>query len=375
MKKKLLIIIGVIAILTIGVFIWMNMANKQHDVIKIGVILPLTGPASEIGNNILDGIIIANEELNKSNKIQVKLIIEDSKLDAKQAISAANKLIFVDEVKTIIGLASSTEALSVAPICEKNKVLMISSTASTPLLTNAGDYIFRIYPSDAYDGKVLSDFAINKAKLKTFSVIYLNNDFGNGLKDVFIENYKRFGCEIVNIESFTPQTNDFRTQLTKIKGSNSDGILVIAIDMQYINIIKQIRELNINSKIFAPVTFDNPQLINNLGDAANGIVYSRPKYSHDTTTTQVVNFRKDYWKLRKREPALLTALGFDTYNILLEGLIKNNYDFLKMKDYLYNENYSGVSGNIRFDKNGDVIPNIEIMIIKNKTAINYETVK
>ena len=134
---------------------------KEDDSIKIGVILPLTGAASEIGNNILDGIIISSEYYDSISSKKFSLIIEDSKLDAKQAISAANKLITVDKVKAIIGLASSTEALAVAPICEKNKIPMISSTASTPLLSTAGDYVFRIYPSDVYDGKILANFALS----------------------------------------------------------------------------------------------------------------------------------------------------------------------------------------------------------------------
>jgi branched-chain amino acid transport system substrate-binding protein len=295
----------IIFILAIFGFGCSNSRNKDEQ-IKIGVILPLTGPASEIGNNILEGIKIANEEVNNNNSVKINLIIEDSKLDPKQAISSANKLVFVDKVKIIIGLASSTEALSVAPICEKNKVIMLSSTASTPLLTHAGDYIFRIYPSDVYDGKVLADFAMNKNKLKSFSIIYLNNDFGSGLKDVFIDNYNKIGGTIKGIETFLPNDKDFKTQLTKIKESNPDGLLVIAIDMQYINIVKQIRELNISSKIYAPVTFDNPLLIDDLGKAADDIIYSRPKYSQDTTNKQSKYFRNDYNKISGKTPSLLT---------------------------------------------------------------------
>jgi len=345
--------------------------SKNEKRIKIGVILPLTGPASEIGNTILNGIKIANTESNK----KVDLIIEDSQLDAKQAIAAANKLIFVDKVKVIIGVASSTDALAVAPICERNKVIMLSSTASTPLLTKAGDYIFRIYPSDVYDGKTLADFACQNRGLKTFSVFYLNNDFGNGLKNVFIKDYTKLGGKVIDVESFLPDAIDFRTQLTKIKQANSEGILVIAIDMQYTNIVKQIRQLNISSEIFAPVTFDNPLILSQLGDAANGVFYSRPMYSHDTASVQDRRFIADYRKLTGNKPPLLAALGFDTYKLISNSLEVNNYNSDKIKAYLYNVSYSGVSGNIKFDKNGDIIPDMEIMFIKNDKAFEYEKVK
>lgn len=333
---------------------------QEEDVIKVGVILPLTGPASEIGNNILDGIMVASEYYDSISSKKLKIIVEDSKLDAKQAMSSANKLITVDKVEAIIGLASSTEALAVAPICEKNKIVMISSTASTPLLSDAGDYIFRIYPSDVYDSKVLADYAKN---IKNVSILYLNNDFGVGLKNTFIENYSKSGGNISNIEAFLPDDTDFRTQLTKIKKTAPKGLFVIAIDMQYLNIVKQIRELGIKAQIFAPVTFDNPVLVERLGKAANGIVYSRPKYA-ETTNEQSLELKKRYEKLRGGEPALLTALGFDTYALYYNTLAKTNFIPSAVKEQLYKMECQGVSGKIIFDKKGDIIPEIELITIK-----------
>ena len=353
--KKLLILL-VVSLCSLGFF-----SCQEDDTIKIGVILPLTGPASEIGNNILDGITIDSEYYDSTSSKKIKLIVEDSKLDAKQAISSANKLVTIDKVDAIIGLASSTEALAVAPICEKNKVVMISSTASTPLLSDAGDYIFRIYPSDVYDSKVLADYA---KEIKKISILYLNNDFGVGLKNTFIENYKKTGGDISNIEAFLPDDTDFRTQLTKIKASAPDGLLVIAIDMQYLNIVKQIRELNIKSQILAPVTFDNPVLVERLGSAANGIVYSRPKYV-ETTNEQSTELKRRYRKLRDGEPALLTALGFDTYALYYNTLMKTDFIPSLAKDQLYKMEYNGASGRIIFDKNGDIIPEIELITINN----------
>lgn len=353
MKKIFILLLSSLCLL--GIY-----SCQEEDVIKVGVILPLTGPASEIGNNILDGIMVASEYYDGISSKKIKIIVEDSKLDAKQAMSSANKLITVDKVEAIIGLASSTEALAVAPICEKNKIVMISSTASTPLLSDAGDYIFRIYPSDVYDSKVLADYAKN---IKNVSILYLNNDFGVGLKNTFIENYSRSGGNISNIEAFLPNDTDFRTQLSKIKKSAPEGVFVIAIDMQYLNIVKQIRELGIKARIFAPVTFDNPVLVERLGKAANGIVYSRPKYT-EIPNEQNSEFKKRYAKLRGGKPALLTALGFDTYALYFNTLAKTKFTLSAVKEQLYKMEYQGVSGKIIFDKKGDIIPEIELITIK-----------
>jgi branched-chain amino acid transport system substrate-binding protein len=368
--KKVFITIGVIAVIAIGVFVYLNNASKKQEV-KVGVILPLTGAASEIGNDILDGIKIATDYYNQNSERKVTLIIEDSKLEAKNTISATHKLIDVDKVVSIMGLASSTEALSAAPICEKSKVVMISATASTPNLTDAGDYVFRIYPSDVYDGKILADFS-NSYELKTISILYLNNDFGVGLKDAFIENYIKSGGKIGLVESFSPDDVNFKTQLTKIKQNNADGLLMIAIDMQYLNIVKQIRELKIVSQLLAPVTFDNPVLVEKLGDAANGIIYTRPKYNLDINSLESIYLKEKYKQIKNTAPPLLTSLGFDTFSLLFKSLKEENFDASKIKDYLYQINFDGVAGHIQFDKNGDIISEIETMIIINNKTVRYD---
>jgi len=147
---------------------------------------------------------------------------------------------------------------------------------------------------------------------------------------------------------------------------------MIAIDMQYLNIVKQIRELKITSQLLAPVTFDNPILIEKLGDAANGIIYSRPKYNTDIQSPENSYLKEKYQEKYNAAPPLLTALGFDNFSVLFQSLNATDFDVLSAKDYLYKINLDGVSGHIQFDSKGDIIPEIETMIITNKTSIHYE---
>ncbi len=189
---------------------------------------------------------------------------------------------------------------------------------------------------------------------------------------MFADEYSKLDGKITNTESFSASDTDFKTQLLKIKQSKPKGLLVIAIDMQYINIIKQIRELNVNSEIFAPVTFDNKDILSSLGDAANGVIYSRPFYDPAQKNIKMTNFIKKYQEEKNKEPSLLTALGYDSYDIIVNCLHKNENNINATKEYLYNLNHNGVSGDSKFDNNGDVIKSLEIMIIKNKKAIKNE---
>ena len=331
----------------------------------------MTGPAAEIGNSILEGIKIAHE-LDSHDRFEIKLIIEDDKLDPKTSINITNKLISIDKVNAIIGLAPSSIALAVAPIGNKNKTLMLSATASSPDLTNAGEYFFRIYPSDYYDGKVLADFSFDNLNAKTASVLFLNNDFGVGLTNSFVINFQNNGGVIIKKEGFSPNSTNFRTQLLSIKQSKSDVLLIIAIDTQYENIIRQFREMDIHSKIIAPVTFDNVEMIERLGNAANGIFFTRPFYDIQSNDSIFQLFRNEFSQLYNREPSLLNALGFDNYYILIESLKNVNYSFEKARGYMLNNSFVGASGKMQFDNNGDVIKEIEIMSIQEKKITKYE---
>ena len=159
MKKIKIILVAVIIMLP---FVFWSCQNKQ-DVIKIGVSLPLTGSDNAIwGRNALNGINIAIDEINQLNtKYKYEFIIEDSKSDKNVAVSNLNKFISLYKVKYCIVDMVSDIVLSLAPIAEKNKIIILSPGASASAITHAGDYVFRNWPSDVFQAetqaKVISE--------------------------------------------------------------------------------------------------------------------------------------------------------------------------------------------------------------------------
>ncbi len=110
----------------------------------------------------------------------------------------------------------SSAALAMAPIAVRNKVVFISPTASNPKLTMAGDYFFRVCPSDAYEGEFVANVAYNKLKVRRVSILYINNDYGIGLKDSFKKVFEKLNGDIISEGSFNEGDSDFRSQLAKI---------------------------------------------------------------------------------------------------------------------------------------------------------------
>lgn len=140
MIKKNFIALGMIAVIVIGMI---SCVEKKSDEIKIGVVLPLSNSEISVGGKrTLQGIELAVNQYQKENQnTKIKLHVEDSEADPTKGVSAINKLIFQDGIKYILGDLTSSVTLAMAPIAEKNKVIILAPGASNPNIRNAGDYI------------------------------------------------------------------------------------------------------------------------------------------------------------------------------------------------------------------------------------------
>jgi branched-chain amino acid transport system substrate-binding protein len=341
--------------------------NSNNEIIKIGTILPLSGDVAIYGKSIQNGMNLALDEYLKRNpnELKIEMIFEDSKADPKLAVNSFQKLSSIDKCKIVLGGFSSSEVLSIAPIAEKNKIVLISPTASSPSITEAGDYIFRTTPSDNFDGEIMAKFAYNELHLKNVAIIYANNDYGQGISKVFISKFKNLGGEISIEKSFESGINDFKTQLIAIKETKLDGLYIIAAAEIGI-ILKQESELNLRDiKTFTVGLVENPKVIEIAGEAANNVYYSYPSFQVNSDENIVKDFVYKFKLKYNIEPDVLAAYGYDLMNITLT-VLKNNYESSdKIRDALYNlKNFNGVTGQTSFDLNGDVSKTAGIKIIK-----------
>ena len=256
--------------------------------------------------------------------------------------------------------------MATAPVTEENKVIQLSAGASNPAITNAGDYIFRIWPSDTFEGKALADFAANDLGIKKVGILYLNNEYGTGLKDAFKNELEKNGGKVVIMESFDPNANDFRTQLTKIKNEDIDAIYFASNPTEAPLILKEIKEIGINKTILANgPAMEAVDTINKSGKAAEGVYYAQSKQE----TSE--EFKEKYKKKFGKDAGFASDLGYDVVMLSFNAIKHCNGDNTDcIRDYLYGvKNYNGASGLITFDKNGDVIKPFVIKEVVNGTAV------
>jgi branched-chain amino acid transport system substrate-binding protein len=364
-------IIGQIVILIIIIVLVIVFSKEKplEGEVKIGVILPLTGELANYGNSWKRGIELGLEKIKRDEGIDVKVIYEDSQMDPAKAVTAAQKLINIDSVRAII-IGSSRETLAVAPIVEKNKILLMTS-GNAAEITNSGDYVFRIYPSNTYQGNDLANIAIKKGYTKKLAVLTMLDDYGIGLSNIFKEKIEQAGGQVV-VETFPKEgATDFKTQLIKIKTTSPEALLIIGAENIYPLILKQIKQLDLNIPLLATETFQSQAVLDGVGQLAEGVLYAN---FVEAKTKEYSDFVKAHKEKYNEEPGPFSTGFYDNTVLILESLIKNNGNIEKAKKWLYDlKGWAGATGITTYDKNGDPVgKSYTIMTAKNGQFVPYE---
>lgn len=321
--------------------------------IKIGVIVPLTGDMASFGTSLVKSVQLASDEVNSKGGIngrQIQLVVEDGVCSPKSATDAANKLVNVDHVKIIIGGLCSGESLATIPIAEKEPAVVFSPCSSSPKLTGASKYFARDYPSDAFQGIVGAQFMSNKG-IKKVAVLYGQNDYSVALKEVFKKEAARLGIQVVDDESFTQDTSDLKTQLTKIIGAGAEGFYMPDYTQAFITGLKEAKELGYTGLILGTESGSDPAIVAAIKDAPN-FVYTSPKVSD---SVEAKDFEAKYKQTYGSEPLLCSSYGYDAIHLLAQVVSKTGENPDAMSSELRGiSNYPGASGSITIGENGDL---------------------
>ena len=201
-------------------------AAAPETAFVIGVMESITGPGETYGNVAVQAKQMAVDEINAAGGIngrELKLIVEDSKCAAQDAITAYNKLTDVDGVKIILGTSCSGAMLGAAPLAEADGVVLFSGLATNPDIANAGDYIFRTAMSDQQLG-IDTGNVMWADGVRTVATITEATDYAEGVRRTSVEQFQKLGGSVVGEERYASDITDFRTQLTKLLGANPGAI-------------------------------------------------------------------------------------------------------------------------------------------------------
>lgn len=317
----------------------------------------MTGSVALNGEMILEGIQMAVDECNEAGGIDGKEVVidaQDDQAEPNQAASVANMMSADEKIVAIIGSLKSSCTLAAAPIYEEAGVVALSPDSSSPEVTNAGEYIFRIKNSDVVLAQTMAKGAISDGHTK-FAILYENNDYGAGVLEQSQIAIEEAGCEIVCTESIlTGEQTDFSSIISKIRESGADAILM-GVDYNESGLVmKQMKDAGLDLPRYATDGLFTDAFIEVGGEAADGTTVLTSFITSDQSEN-VQNFIKKYQEKYDGEmPSIFQAEGYDCGKIVIEAIENAGTDRKAIRDYMATMSYQGVTGDCTFDENGDV---------------------
>ena len=354
--------------------------KTSTDEIAVGEFASLTGKEATFGISSHEGTVLAVEELNAAGGVlgkKFKLLTEDNQSKAGESANAVNKLVAKDGVVAVLGEVASSRSLEAAPICQSNKIPLISPSSTNPKVTETGDFIFRVCFIDPFQGTVMANFAKKTLKAQKVAVFTdVKSDYSKGLAKFFKEAYTKAGGQIASELDYNGGDKDFKGQLTAIKSSAPDGIFVPGYYTDAALICIQAKEVGLNVPIFGGDGWESEKLTEIGQDAVEGTYFSThytPDAGGDKGKIFVEAYKKRY---NGKLPDAMAALGYDSAMILADAIKRaGSTEGQKIRDALAaTKDYDAVTGKITINAQRDADKSAVILQVKGGKFSYVETI-
>lgn len=364
-------------------------ATAAHaDAIKVGSAGGVTGPIAELVATIIKGRDLARDQINAAggllNGDTLEMVVGDSACDPKASVDAVGKLVNVEQVVAIVGPScSGATNAAVQAVTIPAGVVVLSDSATAPSVTELADNdtVFRVAPSDAYQGLAIAKL-ISEAGIKKVAMTYSNDDYNAGIAAVFEREFKAMGGEVTANQAHEPKKASYRSELQTLTAGGPEAIAIFAYyGSSGITIIKNSLENGLFSKFYAADGMFDQSVIDQIGaDNLKGKI-SITQASSDTGDASYQAFAEAFKATGADPAAPYAAHGYDVTFMMALAIEKaGSADRTKIKDALRSIsngtgeivrpgewakakkliadgtqiNYEGASGSADFDENGDV---------------------
>jgi len=339
-------------------------ARADDKVIRIGGLLPMSGPGSYFGVQDKQGIELALEEVNKTgvNGYKLEVHYEDSACSPLPATQAGKRLLDQYKPEIVLGEECSDATLAAMPVMAQAKVPLLNAGSSSIKITDPGNpWTFRIMPNEVMQGVNIAGNAYKRLDARSAVLLYENTNAGIGNAKVFGDTFRSLGGQVLADIGFGRDLNDFTAIATRIAGLGKvDVIPTYTLEGQGLRITQALAQAGITKggggaaiqlgTIWLPFGFE-PR----AGKAAIGyirIVQFDPTDKRDVVQSFVRAFKAKY----NQEPTHLNAHAYDQIKLVADVVARGGKDAQSIRDVMAStKNFSGVTGSVEFDKSNQNI--------------------
>lgn len=340
--------------------------GAEAETVKVGMVGPLTGGAATYGLSVRNGVQIAIDEANENEEIPgvtLEFIAEDTEGDWSKAANAFSKLIDQNKVDVIVGAVLSSETEAGGPIAMDGRVPTISPSSTSTGLTVGNPYLFRNCLSDEVQASQLAEYAVTELGFEKFAILYTNNDYGVALKNAFEETAEEL-AEVVAVEAFMDNDENFKPQLTSIQRKDPEAIFVAGYYTEAAKIAQQALEQGLEVRFFGADGFYSPVLMEIGQDAVEGAIFTAGFHSGDESPV-VQNFVNKYQQLFNEEPDMFAAQAYDAACIVIAAMKSKGTSSEQIREGLAEtKDFPGITGNTSIDEEGDTLKDVLILKVE-----------
>ncbi len=310
-------------VLVLGLLALIAGPAAAAEPVKIGFLIPVTGPAAAYGQVILESVTLAQTKLAEVLGRPVELITSDSHSDRIEAANAVNRLIMRDKVVAILGPMSSSECLAAGPVAEKFRIPLLTAWGTNPLVTQGKRYVFRTCFVDTFQGQVAASFARHNLKAQTAALLLdVSRDYSVGLATFFRKSFVAQGGKIVATANYSEGDQEFGPQLAAIKAQNPEVIYLPGYLPEEPLIIRQAREMGLTQPFLSADAAQADETLKIGGAAVEGLYLTTHFDEQGAGSEAGRQYARDYRQAYGRGPEALGAQGYDGYLILLDAITR-----------------------------------------------------
>ncbi|MGE5701022.1 MAG: ABC transporter substrate-binding protein [Clostridia bacterium] len=339
-------------------------AADSKEPIKVGAIFSMTGPNSPLGVPEKQAVEMLVKEINGAGGVDgrpLEVVFEDDKSDNTEAVKAIKKLVSKEKVVAVLGSSGSGPSLGMAEFASAEKITLISMAAADQITNPVRPGIFKTPHTDIHGTKRIYKYLKEKGITK-IALLNDSNPYGSGWTAQLKKFAPDYGITIVAEEKYGTKDPSMSSQLTKIKGTDAQALIVAGTNPGPATIVKEAKQLNLTIPIISSHGSANGKFIELAGDAANGVLLVAGKLlvpdqvdAADPQAAIIKKFSEGYKAAYNAPADGFAGYGYDGLNILVEGLKQAGGDPSKLAEALEKVKYIGVTGEFGFtaeDHNG-----------------------
>jgi len=361
-----------------------TVSNAEDKTIKIGGLLPMSGPGAYFGAQDKQGVELALEQLNKAGVNGYKFTIqyEDSACGPLPATQAAKRLLDQYKPDVIFGEECSDATLAIMPTVEQAKIPLINAGSSAIKITDPGNpWVFRIMPNEVMQGVDIATQAYGKLNARTAVLLNENTNAGIGNAKVFKETFEKLGGKVVAEIGFGRDVNDFTSIATRVAGLGKvDVIPTYTLEGQGLKITQALAQAGVVKggdgaaiqlgTIWLPFGFEQK-----AGKAATGyvrIVQFDPTDQRPLVRDFVAAFKAKF----NADPTHINAHAYDQIMLIADVVKRGAKNAQSIRDTLATtKDFVGVTGSVEFDKNNQNTKMDTIHYMETKPDLSWTSLK